>query len=479
MQRKISADRAALVFSVLVFLVYISSLSISLDDEDAVHFALALRDFDVTRYQPHPPGFPVYVALGMISNAVLNNEVLALTLMSAIFGSLAVYLTYLLFRRIVSQEVALASSVLSSLTPLFWLNSVKAMSDMTGLFFLLLSMLFIHRYLSEGEARDFYTGALLTGIAAGVRIHTLLILLPMLGYSAYMNRKAIRTHIRGALVLGASILLWLAPLMAVTGFGEYMSVSGEQYASRVGKPYYSLLGTDITPNILAARVSGFVYYFLLGGYGINLGAMGALSMALMAFMAFLALSFLKRISMNEGDIMFFVSGLVPYMAAVFVMLPPFNPRYLLITVPLLSLVFVLSLWNIKRTQIRHALFGVLVMLVAAHSVFLALEIRSIPAPPVQMIEHVNQNYGPETTILLSGFTGKYFSYYHSDLETLSLSGTDCGVVETILDYRTVLSVSGSEDCSNLRLVEAASFTRDARVHIKRSRITLYEFVPED
>ena len=35
---------------------------------DAVQFALALREFDVAKHQPHPPGYLLYVGLGRLLN---------------------------------------------------------------------------------------------------------------------------------------------------------------------------------------------------------------------------------------------------------------------------------------------------------------------------------------------------------------------------------------------------------------------------
>ncbi|MBI4245911.1 MAG: glycosyl transferase, partial [Candidatus Rokubacteria bacterium] len=35
---------------------------------DAVQFALALREYDVVKHQPHPPGYILYVGLGRLVN---------------------------------------------------------------------------------------------------------------------------------------------------------------------------------------------------------------------------------------------------------------------------------------------------------------------------------------------------------------------------------------------------------------------------
>src|SRR5918994_218586 len=47
-------------------------LAPSLEDIDSINFALGLRDFDVASHQPHPPGYPVYIALGRASLAAVG-----------------------------------------------------------------------------------------------------------------------------------------------------------------------------------------------------------------------------------------------------------------------------------------------------------------------------------------------------------------------------------------------------------------------
>ena len=44
---------------------------------DAVQFALALREFDIAKHQPHPPGYVLYVGLGRLVNATLADPTLA------------------------------------------------------------------------------------------------------------------------------------------------------------------------------------------------------------------------------------------------------------------------------------------------------------------------------------------------------------------------------------------------------------------
>ena len=47
-----------------------AQLPTTLEDIDSVNFALGVRDFDPALHRPHPPGYPVYIALGKAATAV-------------------------------------------------------------------------------------------------------------------------------------------------------------------------------------------------------------------------------------------------------------------------------------------------------------------------------------------------------------------------------------------------------------------------
>src|SRR5262249_24352061 len=58
---------------------------------DSVQFALALVDYDVTRHQPHPPGYILFVAAGrMLARLTGAPPEAALTLLAALASALTV-----------------------------------------------------------------------------------------------------------------------------------------------------------------------------------------------------------------------------------------------------------------------------------------------------------------------------------------------------------------------------------------------------
>src|SRR5688500_2431862 len=112
-------------------------LAPSLEDIDSINFALGLREFDVARHQPHPPGYPVYIALGRASLAAVHAaapgidqvraEAVALAFWSAVAGAVALVAAWALFRalggagaaRESTDRAALWGSALLAVAPLF------------------------------------------------------------------------------------------------------------------------------------------------------------------------------------------------------------------------------------------------------------------------------------------------------------------------------------------------------------------------
>ena len=93
-------------------LAHLPVLAPSLEDIDSINFALGLRDFNPALHQPHPPGYPIYIALGRLSLAAVSRvtalapvqaEALALALWSALAGAVAIVAAARLFRAVESQ----------------------------------------------------------------------------------------------------------------------------------------------------------------------------------------------------------------------------------------------------------------------------------------------------------------------------------------------------------------------------------------
>src|SRR5215510_11687769 len=142
----------ALVVAYVV--AHAASLAPSLEDIDSINFALGLRHFDVANHQPHPPGYPVYIALGRASLAVIRAvapaidparaEAMALAVWSALGGGAALLAAWALFAEVGRYRatpsaffkvggISFSATLLLAVSPLFWISGLRPLSDMPGL----------------------------------------------------------------------------------------------------------------------------------------------------------------------------------------------------------------------------------------------------------------------------------------------------------------------------------------------------------
>lgn len=469
--------KGIIALAAVMFIVYLLTLSISLDDMDSVNFALATEEFDISKDQPQAPGHPGYVFIAKLFNIVFGDHLLALTVQSAVFGALSIVAFYFLTKEMFNMRAALLSSALLAFTPIFWLSSVKAMSDMTSLFFLILSMLFIYRYIKYGKAKDLYIGSAVTGISIGIRFPlTAIILVPMLAYSYLANAHSQKKMIAvSTAILLLAAALWLVPTILINGAGAYFENSGWMIVDyRLGKPEVSMIGAEITGSYLVSRLGSFGSGLLSGGYGIIPENPGILGWAMIAMLALTAVIMAFSAKIRDSRLHFFAIGLVPYLAAVILFLPPAEARHLLPVIPALSAAFVLAIGRLKK--LRIITFSALMIITFLISLPLAVMVHTEKSPPVQMIEYIKENYDLEKTMaVVSGSPLRHFEYYGAGIQfTDSISDRQA---QTFLQGGGTLLSTDKERFSNraaFNVSPAKEFRRDVRVHPKHSEEYLYE-----
>ena len=126
--------------AVLYLVAHLLYLPPTLEDIDSINFALGVRDFDVARHQPHPPGYPVFIALakastgGLQAIGVRDPAPAALALLSALAGTALIPLLFALFRSLgAGAHLAWWAMAVAVCSPLMWFTALRPLSDMTGL----------------------------------------------------------------------------------------------------------------------------------------------------------------------------------------------------------------------------------------------------------------------------------------------------------------------------------------------------------
>jgi hypothetical protein len=256
--------RAALV---LLFLIaHLVWLPRTLEDLDSINFALGVRDFDVARHQPHPPGYPIFIAFAKASTGTLRAigvdapSSRGLAIWSAIGGAVALPGLLLFLRRIEGREaLSLWTVVLVAACPLYWFTALRPLSDMLGFAAVAWTLA-----LAAGQpsARALFAGALLAGLAVGVRSQTAVLTVPFLAYATLTrrggaSRAATMTGVLAAFAVGG--IAWGVPLLAASG-GLTSYLQALNFQAGADFEGVAMLWTHHTrSDVLAALLDTFVW----------------------------------------------------------------------------------------------------------------------------------------------------------------------------------------------------------------------------
>jgi len=229
---------------------------------DAVQFALALREFDVAKHQPHPPGYLLYVALGRLVNATIGDPSLAYVTLAMLFSAATTFVVYWLTRALYDRVTALAAAALLAVSPLFWFYGSVGLTYAGDAFGASLVALLALRTL-RGSVPALYWGALVLGLVAGMRPPVLVLMLPLWLGAAVLGIRSLRKLAVASGILVSSVLSWFLPLVWLSGgLARYVEASAQLYASVVLPT--SVLGGDLDVTLRQAR-------YLLESVAVGLG----------------------------------------------------------------------------------------------------------------------------------------------------------------------------------------------------------------
>ena len=189
---------------------------------DEILFGRALRHFDVSKHAPHPPGFPVFVALGKLANALLHDEFAALVAVNFVFASLLAAALFYLFREIFNdRRIAVTGALLGCFFPNVWVYSCSPRSDTPALVLGIIGLTLMLR--GRASRRMLIAGCALLGVAMGVRVTVL----PAMGVITalvlleWLRRREWRLAVLCVALIGFGIVSWYVPMVWLHGWRKY------------------------------------------------------------------------------------------------------------------------------------------------------------------------------------------------------------------------------------------------------------------
>ena len=224
---------------------------------------MGVREFDVARHQPHPPGYPVFIALAKITTAAANGigvdspEIAGLAFWGAAGGAALLIAIFLFVRALFRDDsLALIAMMITGASPLLWFTALRPLSDVAGLGAAGLALAGMSIVLARQTEWDRRRVALLcgsvclAGISIGFRSQMAVLTLPFFGWVLFVSRPRIplRAATSAVAALAVGGLAWAIPLIVVSGGPDaYLqalgSQAGEDFAGVV------MLWTNRTPRV--------------------------------------------------------------------------------------------------------------------------------------------------------------------------------------------------------------------------------------
>jgi hypothetical protein len=225
-----SSPRVGVVVLALVFLAFhVPYLPQSLEDLDSINFALGVRSFDVAHHQPHPPGYPVFIAMAKGVHRVTRSEPRALSALSVMAGTLGVLVLFELFGRLAlwrnsptrydrpdASGWPLLAALIATTSPLYWFTAARPLSDTTGL----VDAIGIQALtLAASSDAGIVLASFAAAVGAGIRSQVLVLTAPLLLLAIVRRRDTnpVRLTARCLLAGLAGGLVWGVPLVVASG----------------------------------------------------------------------------------------------------------------------------------------------------------------------------------------------------------------------------------------------------------------------
>ena len=467
-------------YNVLFFILIIFSFALRfyfrsnyLDDWDSVQFVMGLEEYSIPDHQPHPPGYPLYILIGRIFYIFIGDSVTTFTLISAIFGTLALIPTFLISKKIFNDRVGLLSAVLLSFTPAQMLFSEVVMTDIVSLFFVTFTAYIL--YLGISSTRYLYFGALMVGITAGIRMTDIIMIILLLLVLIYI-RDIKKSLISGLMVI-IGIGMWLIPVIIDTGLHTLLLTQRSQWYSASDASTLSSLG-GFGPKNLLSTVRIFVN-LLIEGWS---SAFIIFALALILFLIIqLRREVNKDVQVPVKGALFIICWLFIYVIFSNIFNLLYITRYLLPQFPPLATIFafaIVKLIDMQNNnwyrQTLNLVFFISIIFMAVQGFVAITAIHTTTPPPVEAANFIKDRYDPSDIEVVIGLddyqeTYRHFQYYLPEFNVTQINSN--AIMNTFEERKTIISVFPVTFYGSKTVYK---FTRDPVIYPKHNYVELHE-----
>jgi Dolichyl-phosphate-mannose-protein mannosyltransferase len=371
----------------------------SLWEWDDILFARALHKYDLIAHSPHPPGFPVFVAMARAAYWIIGDEHRALTAVSFIFASMIAPALFYFYRVVLEdRRIAFAGALLGSFAPNVWVHGGAGRSDGVAFTLGIIGLTLVIRGLQS--QRSLIIGCAVFGLAMGVRTTLLPVMGPVIAlvFLVRLWRREWRGVITALAVGTLCVMVWYVPMV--------YHVTWPVYRSAVDNHLSYFLGTDTI--FVETKSLKLLFYRVRRFFEHMWGARWIMYLVYVFSITGLVTLAVKR---QRKTIGLMAIAFLPYLIFTFVLNTRLSgPLYALPYVPLFTGLAACGLIMAPRRLFRAGrwkalgnsglfLAVCLTMVIAGWTYPIVNLLHREVSPPVRALDHLKKSLDPENDLL--------------------------------------------------------------------------------
>lgn len=348
------------------------------DDWDGLGFLESISRFDMDHFAPHPPGYPVYVALLRLAALLFHDPMRAAIAVSALGGVVVFVCARAMTARFGGLRAALFGAAIIG-SPLAWRALTAVGSEAPALAFLAIACWAARR-------RHVTAAAVAVGLGLGVRLSW------APAYLALVLLVSPAARVRWLALVTASATLWVVPLLLVVGPSHLWLLYTTHFSGHAAR----WGGTALTDPHLASRLWLLARDVFVDGLGAGGDLIGISLVVLLVALSVLA-------SRYKAEIKVIALVCIPYAMWIFVgQNLGEQPRHALPLVVALVATLGVSAVRMPRPMIAAPVLALMLARTAMDSVAR----HSIPPAGVQLVAFMA---GRPDDVVFGGASVRFFA----------------------------------------------------------------------
>ena len=208
---------------IICILSRVSTSIYYVEDIDSLRFSLSILEYDITKLQPHFPGYPIFCFFVKVIHFFIGNMGVSFSIIGGLSTFFIIYYLLRVFNTGLKSYEGLYIASLILLNPLFWLMSNRYMPDLMGLSISLSAIYYL--IFSQRHGKHLEKGFFLSGLLAGIRLSYLpLVFLPLI--KILKSDEGKRTELIKYFLFGIST--WFIPMVFITGPNDLLLMAKKQ-----------------------------------------------------------------------------------------------------------------------------------------------------------------------------------------------------------------------------------------------------------